>query len=191
MKGSCMLMVVVLAGLAGCGGREWTEGAEDRERYIDFCRETARLPVRESDGEDVLSRVDWMVYPCSFTSHEFKKEYRMVYADERYLSFWCEEFAYMGGAHGSTKITVGTFERGSGRRLELKDVLREWDEAELRRELRARAIAKLGGEEELQGEPGLTGNFYLAGDGWHFVYNEYEIACYARGAVEVTIGRGR
>ena len=179
--------MVVLAGLAGCGGREWTEGAEDRERYIDFCRETAMLPVRESDGDDVLSGVDWMVYPCSFTSHEFKKEYRMVYADERYLSFRCEEFAYMGGAHGSTRITVGTFERGSGRRLELKDVLEGRNEAELKRELRAKAIEQLGGEEELQGEPGLTENFYLAADGWHFVYNEYEIACYARGAVEVTI----
>ncbi len=189
MKGSCMLMAVVLAGLAGCGGRECTEGAEDRERYIDFCRETARLPMGENEGE--LSRVDWMVYPCSFTSHEFKKEYRMVYADERYLSFWCEEFEYRGGAHGSNRITVGTFERGSGRRLELQDVLEGWDEAELRRELRAKAIEKLGGEEELQDEPGLTGNFYLAADGWHFVYNEYEIACHARGAVEVTIGLRR
>lgn len=191
MKGSGKWMVVGVILLAGCGGGEWTEGAEDRERYIDFCRETAMLPVRESDGDDVLSGVDWMVYPCSFTSHEFKKEYRMVYADERYLSFRCEEFAYMGGAHGSTKITVGTFERGSGRRLELKDVLVERDEAELKRELRAKAIEQLGGEEELQGELGLTENFYLAADGWHFVYNEYEIACYAQGPVEITVGRAK
>ena len=34
-------------------------------------------------------------------------------------------------------------------------------------------------------------NFYLSlsKDGWHFVFNEYEVACYAVGDVEVVIPR--
>ena len=30
---------------------------------------------------------------------------------------------------------------------------------------------------------------YLAKDGWHFVFNAYEVACHAVGAVEVVIPR--
>ena len=32
-----------------------------------------------------------------------------------------------------------------------------------------------------------THNFYIAADGLHFVYNEYEDASYAAGAVEVVV----
>lgn len=180
------LAVLALA-LAGCATSGRIEGDEDRERYLDFCRELAMMPVTDKGEDEVLSGADWMVYPCSFTSHEFKKEYRIVYADERYLSYRCEEFVYMGGAHGLNVITVGTIERGSGKKVALKDVFSGWGEEKLAKALREKAIERLGGEYELQGEPGPTENFCLMADGWHFVYNEYEIACYAAGAVEVVI----
>ena len=48
-------------------------------------------------------------------------------------------------------------------------------------------IAKIGGKDNLQGEVTLTENFYIAGDGLHFVFNEYEVACHAQGLVEVVI----
>ena len=58
------------------------------------------------------------------------------------------------------------------------------DLAALESELRKAVVAKLG-EENIQSPVKPTENFYRTADGWHFVYNEYEIACYALGTIEV------
>ena len=60
--------------------------------------------------------------------------------------------------------------------------------AALGAELRKSVIAKIG-EENIQSPVKPIENFYRAADGWHFVYNEYEIACYALGAIEVVVKR--
>jgi hypothetical protein len=48
-------------------------------------------------------------------------------------------------------------------------------------------IKKLGGKENLQGEVLPIENFCVVKEGLKFVYNEYEVACYAAGAVEVVV----
>lgn len=177
-RANAVAVILTFASLvfAGC-----TSSAKDElGEYIDFCREVAQLPSNDD-------KVDWMVYPSTATTQEFKKDYRIVYADEKYLSFRCEEFKYTGGAHGTFIITVGTINRNSGRILKTKDAFAESDRGNLCATLRAKAIAELGGEENLLYEPTITENFCLMQDGWHFVYNEYELACYAKGAVEVVI----
>ena len=45
----------------------------------------------------------------------------------------------------------------------------------------------LGGKEKLQGEVRPIENFCVVKDGLKFVYNAYEVACYAAGAVEVPV----
>ena len=51
------------------------------------------------------------------------------------------------------------------------------------------AVVTKIGKDALQGEVKPHDNFYLAKDGWHFVFNESEVACYAVGDVEVVIPR--
>ena len=46
-----------------------------------------------------------------------------------------------------------------------------------------------GGEDKLLDEVTLTDNCCLATEGLRFVYNEYEVACHAEGAIEVAIPR--
>ena len=57
--------------VSGCICSGVGSGTEDRDRYIAFCRETALLPIPEYDAEDILTTVDWMVYPCTATTQEF------------------------------------------------------------------------------------------------------------------------
>ncbi len=185
------LRVAAFAGaclaLAGCATPNGDFGAEDRIRYIDFCCELATSPVPERENpDDFMSKPDWMVHPCSATDQEFKKDYKIVYADRRRLSFRCEEFAYTGGAHGGTRITVGTIDRKTGKILTLADVPAFADRAALKRRLHDAVVAKIG-KDAVQDEVKPHDNFCLAKDGWHFVFNEYEVACYAVGAVEVVI----
>ena len=114
----------------------------------------------------------------------------MVYLDDRYLSYRIEEYWYHGGAHGSTKVSVGTLDRETGRQLTLADIFGKDGLAALESELRKAVIAKIG-EENIQSPVKPIENFYLAADGWHFVYNQYEIACYALGVIEVVVRRAQ
>ena len=61
--------------------------------------------------------------------------------------------------------------------------------AALKKALHDGAVKALGGKDNLQSEVEVVENFYLAKDGLHFVYNEYEIACYAAGPVRRWAGR--
>ena len=58
---------------------------------------------------------------------------------------------------------------------------------ELAKILHAKVIKKLGGKENLQDEVLPIENFCVVKGGLKFVYNEYEVACYAAGAIEVVV----
>ena len=60
----------------------------------------------------------------------------------------------------------------------------------MRAELYAGVVKKIGGKENLQGEVKITDNCFIAQDGLHSVFNEYEVACYAAGAIEVVVKLG-
>lgn len=177
--------ICVGALLVGCVSAD-RSGDEDFYRYVEFCRETAMMPVGAEDPNDPMSKLDWMV-GAAITTQEFNKEYKIVYADRDYLSFYTKEYSYRGGAHGNTAIRVGTISRATGRILKVGDFVADVKRAALKNALHDGAVKALGGKENLQSEVEVVENFYLAKDGLHFVYNEYEIACYAAGPVEVVI----
>lgn len=180
-----IIVMCVGAAFAGCVSVD-RSGDEDFNRYVEFCRETAMTPVEKEDPSDPMTKADWMV-GASITTQEFNKEYKIVYADKDYLSFYTEEYLYLGGAHGHTLVRVGTISRATGRILKVGDFVADGERAALKKALRDGAVKALGGAEHLQSEVDVTENFYLAQDGLHFIYNEYEIACYAAGSVEVVI----
>ncbi len=173
------------AAIAGCVSLD-RPGDEDFNRYIRFCRETAISAVAEENLNDQMPKDDWMV-GAALTTREFNKEYRIIYADRDYLSFYTKEYSYLGGAHGNTVIRVGTISRSTGRILKVGDFVADGKRVALLAALHDGAVKALGDEENLQSEVWITDNFYLAKDGLHFIYNEYEIACYAAGPVEVVI----
>lgn len=127
------------------------------------------------------------------TTREYKSKYEIVYTDQRTLfSYWAECFRYTGGAHGSTTIKVGTVDVKTRKKLTVADVIPADKHAEAIARVREAVIAKIGGEENLMPSAKtvlttLSENFYVGKDGLHFVFNEYDVACYAQGPVEVTI----
>jgi hypothetical protein len=98
-----------------------------------------------------------------------------------------EEWEYTGGAHGLTSVTTGVICRKTGRALTLTDVLPQSKHAALLNALRAALIARLGSAEALLDEVFIPHNFYVAQDGLHFVYNVYEVACFAAGTLDIVI----
>ena len=127
------------------------------------------------------------------TTKEYKSEYKVVYTDGRtFFSYWAECFMYTGGAHGGTIVKVGTIDVKTGKRLTTADVIPPGKRDEAIAKIREAVIAKIGGEENLMPSAKevlskLQENFFVGKDGLHFIFNEYEVACYAQGVVEVVI----
>ena len=170
------LAICIVLTLVGCNAVEQDAQKSEREKYVEYLREI--IADAKKDAGFFIGN--------TLTDSEEQCKREMVYLDDRYLSYRVEEYWYHGGAHGSTKVSVGTLDRKMGRQLTLNDVFGKDGLATLESELRKAVVAKIG-EENVQSPVKPTENFYLATDGWHFVFNEYEIACYACGVVEVVV----
>ena len=191
MKLSHLMAVVAVVGICGCQythvNRLENENArpykdifdfrkEMRLAYIDMCKQEAQREHGDCEG--------W-AWDCS---REYKGEYKIVYVDERYLSFYVEVYVCAGfNAHGGTSITVGTIDRKTGQVLKAADLIPERRMAEVRAALVDGVAKKLGGKQNLLGEPKIIDNCYLGKDGIHFVYDEYEVAPYAEGPVDAVV----
>ena len=147
-----------------------------RLAYIDMCKREAQ--------KDHCGYEGW-AWDCS---REYRGAYKIVHVDARYLSFYVEAYVCAGfNAHGGTSITVGTIDRKTGQVLKAADLIPERRMAEVRAALVDGIAKKLGGKKNLLSEPKIIDNCYLAADGIHFVYNEYEVAPYAEGPVDAVV----
>ena len=149
---------------------------EMRLAYIEMCKQEAQCEHGDNQGwaEDCL--------------REYRGEYKIVYVDARYLSFYVEAYVCAGfNAHGGTSITVGTIDRKTGQVLKAADLIPERRMAEVRTALVDGIAKKLGGKKNLLSEPKIIDNCYLGKDGIHFVYDEYEVAPYAEGPVDAVV----
>lgn len=123
--------------------------------------------------------------------------------DNKVWNYTLTNFQYSGGAHPTTMNTLLNIEANTGRVLTKKDVFSEESERaiipliikELVKEANTRfetdTITCLDGLREAgvfdTSEPFIPDNFLLKKDKVTFYYNQYEIACYAAGAFEVTL----
>ena len=180
-------IVAVSAMLAGCASIKECGHTSELDDYLAFCSELSlKPPVDTGDPDGYMSKPDWAV-GSPMTTREFRKEYRIVYSDEKFLSFYAEEYSYEGGPHGFTRVTCGSFCRKTGKRLTLDDVFARDDRAALTDKLRAAVVKAIGDDEKLIDKVKPTENFYYGGDGWHFIYNPYEVASYSEGKIEVVL----
>jgi len=182
---------IALLAICGCqsmtayNGREFDDWPTiTLKEYVDYLRDAAvKTPTPEEremfpDGTGLLANE---------TTHYIKREFQVVYIDERYVSFRADMEDYHGGNGNHSHVHVGTIDRKTGRVLGVVDFVPKAKWPTLKRKLYGGAVRKIEGKENLQSEVEVIENFYYDKDGLHFVYNPYEIACGATGAVEVLI----
>ena len=111
---------------------------------------------------------------------------KIVYASETIVSFRIESWSYTGGAHGMPDTKVGTVR--NGKILKLAD-LPENIETLWKQALKSHPEFKNIKEySDFLGElPKITENFYLDDKGVHFIYNPYEINCFAAGTIDIFV----
>ena len=202
-----LLLGVCLAVLGGCRyGEVGREGKSGACEYVvkgadSFARDFRNyLDCYLNEVRDVFNDKNLASYfePGGggfhmLTTKEYKSEYKVVYTDQQtFFSYWAECFMYTGGAHGGTIVKVGTIDVKTGKRLTTADVIPPEKRDEAIAKIREAVIAKIGGEDNLMPSAKevlskLSENFYVGKNSLHFVFNEYEVACYAQGVVEVVI----
>lgn len=113
------------------------------------------------------------------------------------LCYTITRSSYTGGAHGLYGTACYTYSLTGGYEITTADLFTETQLEGLERLLRAAIYeqyeARNDSELEAQGLfpqcIGLTENFLVTPEGITFVFNPYEIGCYALGAVEVKLSR--
>lgn len=181
-----MLFGLVLGGTVLCGSGCAGKTAEKSGMLADFISEICEYHMSVPDPENLKGypRLRW----------ESTGNYQIVYSSKKYVSIKAVEWAYTGGAHGNTQTFAATFE--NGKRLRLTDLYRSsqekkqletlWQQA-ITRHFKAKSFAehvkKCGGVFT----PFMTENFYLDDKGIHFVYDPYDIDCFAAGTIDIFV----
>ena len=163
---------------------------EDRCKNISLIGKNFISEVREMQQSPEAAKLAG--YPR--LKWESEGKYNVVYSSKDYVSFKVFEWSYTGGAHGGSQTTVGTFKKGKC--LKLADLYRSPREKKQLENLWKAAIARhfkvKTFEERLKeaGEvfkPFMTENFYFDGKGIHFIYDPYEIDCFAAGTIDIFV----
>ena len=96
-------------------------------------------------------------------------------------------WSYTGGAHGMTNTKAGTFRKG--RKMTLADLPSDvpalWKQA-IVKHFKAESFEKVVKSRPMF-KPYLTENFYLDDKGIHFIYDPYEIDCFAAGTIDIFV----
>ena len=174
-----LFLLSLLAVLSGCR-TESPDGACTLENFIAV-----------AIAEDV---------PREIPAWDKSSKYEIICRDADKVSYRATDYQYTGGAHGFTFVQVGTVDRKTGRKCKLADIVPESRRDELLRKVRediairryeAKSYAEWRARKEIAffDEPQLTENFYFDDRAIHFIYNQYEIACYADGIVEAIVPR--
>ncbi len=118
------------------------------------------------------------------------------YETDKVWSVSVRTYAYTGGAHPNSWVTLLAFAKSDGRKLEWKDIIRDEKRLEALVERMFRQTRGLSADEPLAeagyfqgGSFQLPQNFYVRPDGLYLYYNPYEIAPYVLGPTEFLIDR--
>ncbi len=115
------------------------------------------------------------------------------------LSYQANTETYLGGAHGSYVVGYYNFNKNTGKLLSIRDIVpadkekevlkamerqlcKDWDAANMTDLQEKTGITMLG-------DLYLTNNFLLKNDSIEFLFNQYEIAPYAAGLIDITVKR--
>jgi hypothetical protein len=175
-------------------GEYYGEKLKKSKLYKYIRKLNGNLQIRQLISDDEAFLQDWISYIATSDSpdspiNNWKRsyDYEVVYDADGFVSYRHTKFDYTGGAHGMTYTKVGTlFCRG--RRLSLAD-LPELDKIE---KLFQQALKSHKDYEAIKlytagRKVKMTENFYIDEKGIHFIYEPYEIHCYAAGIIDIQV----
>ena len=157
---------------------------------------TNYIPFEKNDVKDV-KRIRKIPDEAGMNQAYYDLQLTPMKMDNNLCVFELAKDSYMGGAHGLYWTEYVNYDMGKDKVLQLTDLvtdtvkLREVITQALFEQEGVNSMAALnenGGFllDDVKWVP-ITQNFYMEDFSIHFVYHPYEIACYARGQVDVKV----
>jgi hypothetical protein len=140
---------------------------------------------------------DYQQQPDPVGAWALERTMEVLFANEQLLTLKFSEMNYMGEAHPAMGQSYYTFNRQTGKPIQLSEVLNARYETELNvigekyfrenRNIPANQTLEQAGFEFKNGKFELTDNRGITQEGLVFYFNSYEIAPYAVGPTEITV----
>lgn len=133
--------------------------------------------------------------PSWYWYHHYKMN-EILFNDNNIVSYSVEHYNYTGGAHGSLNALYYTIDLKNLTTITEEDIFKPNYHQFLTSKIVEKLMEKYGVSEadELMGEGFFdineiapNTNFWMNDEGVHYVYNQYEIAPYSMGPIEVII----
>ncbi|MFN7119027.1 MAG: DUF3298 and DUF4163 domain-containing protein, partial [Saprospiraceae bacterium] len=128
------------------------------------------------------------------TPWEIQTNAKVIYQSAKYISIEISNYSYTGGAHPNGYLNLLTFDGGTGRKLQLTDLVSDTTRLKELAEVKFREARELAQSANLNEEGffwdgpfAFPANIAATNEGLYFVYNPYEAAAYAAGPTEFTI----
>ena len=129
---------------------------------------------------------------------ELIRQVQVIYSTSKVTSLRATSYAFTGGAHGNSDVQLTSYWRETGERIQLSDILsvNSLDMLNAIAENNFRRDRDIPGDLSLE-EAGywfkddqfrLNDNFAVGKSGLIFHFDQYEIAPYSFGPIEITIG---
>jgi len=138
------------------------------------------------------------IYPDENTLWEADVDGKIVFEDKNLLSLHLDSYVFTGGAHGYKSIRFLNFDKKKGIELENWQLFKNAPEFEKFAEDKFRAQEKIPKDRPINSTGFMfeKNRFYLpenigfTEDGLQLLYNQYEVASYADGPIELTLPYG-
>ena len=159
------------------------------EKYTEEYREIGNQYYQDMENLEGDNQPSWYYY-------QLHKSNEILYEDENILSYSVDHATYTGGAHGSLQVLYYTIDLNSLTTITEEDIFTP----NYHQFLTTKIIENLMKNYEVNTPEKLinegffdvndiapNSNFWLNNEGVHYIYNQYEIAPYSMGPIEVTI----
>lgn len=165
-----------------------SEPPADPHPLVRFARELRRRTLAEL--AEIARDPEWQcrdLVGTTLTIRSRRLHLRTVWKDPRRISWWAHDFAYRGGAHGTTQVAAETLDRLSGKPLRLDDLLPPERRSQALERVRRQLLESLRDGYTLLEEPTLDAPFYCTSTALHFVYPPCTVAPHAAGILDAAI----
>ena len=174
-------------------GEHYGEKLKKSKLYKHIKKLNGNLQIRQLISDDEAFLQDWIseiadpeMASAATMKWTRKYSYEVLYVNKDIVSFCCRVSSYTGGAHGNHYIKVGTLY--CGKRLRLADLpdldkIKKLFQQALKSHKDYKEIIAYNHGKEVK----MTENFYIDGEGIHFIYDPYEINCYAAGTIDILV----
>ncbi|MCB0662353.1 MAG: DUF3298 and DUF4163 domain-containing protein [Saprospiraceae bacterium] len=144
-------------------------------------------------GEDYLDFLEEM--PEYGMPWEVETEGKVILETSHLTSLEFSTYSFLGGAHPNSFVDLSTFNKETGAKLGLSDIVNDTTALQPILEEEFRKAREIGQESSLEEEGfwftnnkvAYPANFAMVPDGFKLYYNPYEVGPYALGPTEFTI----